>query len=420
MSRAVILVTGRAPQDYASCSHTSYVRTHGWAAMRAGYEVHLVCLARRPGSTSCGYGEVHAAATPAQLVRQNMIALHSPRLARAIADLVRRRGLREVILHGFGLWGHAVAAARRRLRPTGVRCVTLLGSYTSYLDESLSQWRGLGAESGLGAAARFALEQAWIRSVVLPYERRAYRDADRVLVNYRSVQRLIAARFGADIRCDIIPYSIEKEFDGGPLPPMAPPPMARPPGATSPRPPAILSIARHDPRKGVDVLLRALGMLRQTGIAFSARLLGSGVLIERHRRLVHSLGLGDRVEILGNVPSVDPYLAEADLFVLPSREEQSGSIALLEAMRAGIAGIASGCDGIPEDVRHGEDAWLTAPGDAASLAAGIEALIADPELRRRLALAGRRTFEARFSGPAFTGSLDRLYQGLLSRSGSPA
>lgn len=419
MSRAVILVTGRAPQDYASCSHTSYVRTHGWAAMRAGYEVHLVCLARQPGSTSWGYGEVHAAATPARLVRQNMIALHSPRLARAVADLVRRRGLREVILHGFGVWGHAVAAARRRLRPA-VRCVTLLGSYTSYLDESLSQWRGLGAGSGLRAAARFALEQAWIRSVVLPYERQAYRDADRVLVNYGSVQRMIAARFGADIRCDIIPYSIEKEFDGSPRPPIAPSPMAPPPAATAPRPPVILCIARHDPRKGVDVLLRALAMLRQAGIAFSARLLGGGVLIEHHRRLVHSLGLGDRVEILGNVPSVDPYLGEADLFVLPSREEQSGSIALLEAMRAGIASVASGCDGIPEDVRHGEEAWLAAPGEGASLAAGIEALIVDSELRRRLAAAGRRTFEARFSGPAFTGSIDRLYQSLLSRSGSPA
>jgi glycosyltransferase involved in cell wall biosynthesis len=409
VSPAVLFVTGREPKRYQSCSHTSYVRTHARAAFRAGYQVHLLCLAQRPGSTVSAYGEVHAAATPMRLVRQNMIPLHSPRLARAIADLVQARGFREVILHGFGVWGHAVASARRRLAPAGVRCLTLLGSYTTYLDESLSQWRGLGRYSGPGAGAKFALEQAWIRSVVLPYERRAYRDADRVLVNYRSVRGLIEARFGAGVRCDIMPYSIEKDFESGL--PSAPADRA----SSAAHPPTILCIARHQPRKGIDVLLRALGILARAGIPFTARLLGDGVLMERHRRLVCEMQLADRVEILGNVPSVDPYLAAADLFVLPSREEQSGSLALLEAMRVGVASIASGCDGIPEDVRHGEDAWLTAPGDAASLASGIRTLLADEGLRGKLALAGRRSFEARFSAPAFTASLDRLYRDLLSQ-----
>jgi glycosyltransferase involved in cell wall biosynthesis len=414
VSPAVLFVTGREPQRYQSCSHTSYVRTHARAARRAGYEVHVLCLAQRPGSTMSEYGEVHAAATPMRMVRQNMIPLHSPRLASAIADLVRRRGFREVILHGFGVWGHAVAEARRRLVPAGVRCLTLLGSYTTYLDESLSQWRGLGRHSGPRALAKFALEQAWIRSVILPYECRAYRDADRVLVNYRSVRELIETRFGAEVRCDIVPYSIEKDFESGLL--------SAPAGRAWPaaRPPAILCVARHQPRKGIDVLLWALDTLARAGIPFTARLLGDGVLIERHRRLLREMQLADRVEILGDVASVDPYLAAADLFVLPSREEQSGSLALLEAMRAGLACVASGCDGIPEDVRHGEDAWLTVPGDAGSLASGIRTLLADAGLRGRLAHAGRRSFEARFSATQFTASLDRLYRDLLSQARGPA
>jgi glycosyltransferase involved in cell wall biosynthesis len=416
VSGAVLFVTGREPRRYQSCSHSSYVRTHARAAARAGYEVHVLCLAERPGSAASDYGEIHAAATPMRLVRQNMIPLHSPRLARATADLVRARRWREVILHGFGVWGHAVAEARRRLAPAGVRCLTLLGSYTTYLDESLSQWRGLGRHSGPRARAKFALEQAWIRGVVLPYERRAYREADRVLVNYRTVRGLIETRFGPEIRCDVVPYSIEKDFESGP----PPAPMRADPAPSSARPPAILCIARHDPRKGVDVLLRALDSLGRAGIPFTARLLGDGILIEQHRRLLHDMQLADRVEILGNVPSVDPYLAAADLFVLPSREEQSGSLALLEAMRAGLACVASGCDGIPEDVRHGEDAWLTAPGDARSLASGISTLLADAGLRARLADAGRRSFEARFSAAAFTASLDRLYRDLLSQARSPA
>ena len=72
------------------------------------------------------------------------------------------------------------------------------------------------------------------------------------LENYRSVERMITSRFGSrDLRCSLIPYTIEKEFipsqqtqskqflsrDGAPV---------------------IVSIARHQPRKGIDVLLRAL------------------------------------------------------------------------------------------------------------------------------------------------------------------
>ena len=83
------------------------------------------------------------------------------------------------------------------------------------------------------------------------------------------------------------------------------------------------------------------------------------------------------------MPNVDEFLDQADIFILPSREEQSGSLALIEAMRAGVACVASACDGIPEDVSHLSDAWLTKPGDHQSLAHGIIALLKDTFLRKK-------------------------------------
>jgi glycosyltransferase involved in cell wall biosynthesis len=275
------------------------------------------------------------------------------------------------------------------------------------LDESESQLRGLCREAGMRAYVNFRMEQLWIRAVICRYERYAYRNADRVLVNYRSVQGLVCNRFGQDVKCQIIPYSIEQEFLDNPRPAAIKLERERPV-------PLIVSVARHDPRKGVDSLLRALHVLKQSGVSFSAKLIGGGVLFNAHRRLLHSLQLSDRVELLGYVASIDPYLARADVFVLPSREEQSGSLALIEALRAGVACVASACDGIPEDVRHAVDAWLTTPGDPKSLAAGINALISNPNLRASLARSGRQVFEEKFSGIAFAASLDRVYRDVLS------
>ena len=124
-------------------------------------------------------------------------------------------------------------------------------------------------------------------------------------------------------------------------------------------------------------MLRALQIVKASGLPFSAHLVSGGPLLERHRELLKSLHLNDRITIHGVVPNVDEYLSHADIFVLPSREEQSGSLALIEAMRAGVACIASACDGIPEDVTHLSDAWLTTPGDHQSLAEAIIALLRD-------------------------------------------
>ena len=148
---------------------------------------------------------------------------------------------------------------------------------------------------------------------------------------------------------------------------------------------------------------------------YAARLLSGGVLIDQHRSLLHSLELEDRVQIPGRVLEVAPYFANADVFVLPSREEQSGSLALIEAMGAGLACVASGCDGIPEDISDGKDALITVPGDATSLAKAIATLISDADLRAALGLAARATFERKFSSAGLTRALAETYAAALAR-----
>ena len=76
--------------------------------------------------------------------------------------------------------------------------------------------------------------------------------------------------------------------------------------------------------------------------------------------------------------------------MLPSLAEASGSVSVIEALRAGTAVIASACDGLPEDLTDGHDARLVTPGDEAELAAAIGTLAQDPGLRARIASASSR------------------------------
>jgi glycosyltransferase involved in cell wall biosynthesis len=221
-----------------------------------------------------------------------------------------------------------------------------------------------------------------------------------VLVNYHRVAELLDAAHGPGLEIRRIPYAAPAAFKAE---------SDAFDGCASGDGPLIVSVSRHDARKGVDILLRALAMLAADGVAFRACLLGPGRLIEAHRGLANRLGLSDRVSIPGYVPNVMPYLRRADLFVLPSLQEGSGSLSLLEALQAGAAVIASACDGIPEDIRDGEHGLLVEPGDVQALAVALRKLLQDPQLRLALAGRGQRLYARRFSKQAFTDALRDVY-----------
>jgi glycosyltransferase involved in cell wall biosynthesis len=116
--------------------------------------------------------------------------------------------------------------------------------------------------------------------------------------------------------------------------------------------------------------------------------------------------------LTGLVPDPFLYLNRADIFVLPSLRESSGSLALLEALQAGAAVIASDVDGIPEDVKHGESALLVKSGSAPELAEAMTNLLCNPDLRVRLANRGREVFTTKFSADVFARAIRATYADL--------
>lgn len=409
--RPVLFVSGRDPRDEKSGGHSSYVRSHALAARRAGFEPHLVCVGKSASEEAAEFGWIHRVRAIARPYRQQLMALHGPLLTREATRLGSRYPA-PLLIHGFGVWGYAAVAAARRLRSMGHETTALISSYTTYAAEAVSQVAGVGLTYGRIMRWRFATRHLLRRLAIGPYERRAYLGARVVLYNYESVRRLVVAAHGEGIPMRRTLYAPPSAF--GPAPTVADP---APYGLEELVPrgaPLVVSVSRHQPRKGVDVLLGALAALKRRGAAFRAYLAADGELLEEHRLLANRLGLSPSVLVAGAISSVAGLLARGDLFVLPSRNEQSGSLALLEALQAGLPAVASACDGIPEDVVHGESAWLVPPGDAGALADALERLIGDASLRERLSRGAREAFAARFSAEAFTADLRSAYDEALA------
>jgi glycosyltransferase involved in cell wall biosynthesis len=413
MTRPVIFVAGQDPLIGLS-GHPSYVRAHARAAVSAGFEPHIFCISHPPGIVETEFGLVHRVRLPSlrRLTRTNGIGLRidlvgfdTPRLAAGILQFIGAQDGPHLI-HGFGQWGYVGVTLRRQMRRAGIEIIPVNSVYGTWQHACAGRLRGLSNAHSLAQKAFFRAEWLWSRLVVARYEGRAYVESRLVMVNYESVRRILLDEFGPGAEVRRLPYAAEAAF----LPGHGPSPEPAPVGALKPRDaPLIVSVSRHDARKGVDVLLRALGQVRAACIPFRACLVSGGSLLTAHRRLAEQLGLGTMVTLTGWVRDSLSYLRHADIFVLPSFQESSGSLALLEALQTGLTIVASRVDGIPEDVTDGESALLVEPGSVAELAAALVRVLTDCELRRRLAQQARATFVEKFSADAFTAALRELY-----------
>ena len=185
-----------------------------------------------------------------------------------------------------------------------------------------------------------------------------------------------------------------------PAPSAGPAPLDLPKGV-----PIVGIVGRLQEWKGQDRLLRAQALLRDRGIELHCLIVGgdayelSPEYAASLPRLVTELGLQDRVTMTGQVPDAGPYIERMDVLVNASDPEPFG-IVLLEAMARGVAVVAVDSGGPREIVQGGVSGMLARSGEPSALADAIEPLLVSPELRARLAAAGRARFQAQFTEEA--------------------
>ena len=140
-------------------------------------------------------------------------------------------------------------------------------------------------------------------------------------------------------------------------------------------------------------------------------LAGEGPLRKGLEEQIVGLGLSGRVVLAGVFDSVEELLAAADLFVLPSREE-GPSLALLEAMAAGLPIVATDVPGTREPVTDGQHGLLVPGQDVDALSAAILRLLDTPELAARLGAAARDRARTRFSLAQMADAHLKLFESL--------
>ncbi len=173
------------------------------------------------------------------------------------------------------------------------------------------------------------------------------------------------------------------------------------------QPPQLIMVARFNrAQKDQHTLMQAIAKVNQP---IELILVGTGSDWEESKSMAKNLGITDRVTFLGDRLDVPDLLANSQIFVLSTHYE-GAPISILEAMRCGLPIVATNVNGIPEQVADGITGLLVPHQDVSALTAAISNLVADPERRRQMGIAGRQKFLQEFTVEQMVEKTEVLYR----------
>ncbi|KAG0771807.1 hypothetical protein G6F22_016182 [Rhizopus arrhizus] len=137
---------------------------------------------------------------------------------------------------------------------------------------------------------------------------------------------------------------------------------------------------------------------------------GGSPVFEQTQDYVATLGLQDRIHLMGMRRDVPNLLAGFDVFALATQQEASGTV-YVEAQASGLPVIGTDVGGVSEMFRNGDTGILVPPKNPQALTDALQRLIDDPALRRRMGDAGRKMVweEAVFSPARLAETTEAVY-----------
>jgi len=185
--------------------------------------------------------------------------------------------------------------------------------------------------------------------------------------------------------------------------------------ATDPQSKQVLFLGRLEHRKGIDLLLRAIGTLQADGEDADFVLAGDGE-VERTRATASRLPHAGRVHIPGWVDAqrVHQLLHESSIFCLPSRNEGL-PMALLQAMGHGLACVVTPVGGMGRLIDDGETGRIVPADDARALAVALGQLLRDRDLRASLGARAFALIQDKYTPETVMRRLDAIYRDILDR-----
>jgi glycosyltransferase involved in cell wall biosynthesis len=178
----------------------------------------------------------------------------------------------------------------------------------------------------------------------------------------------------------------------------------------------IISVGNIRRIKGHDIFIRAAAIVAKRFPQARFSIAGEVLEPEYFQELlilIDSLGLADRFHFEDGVTDLPSFLAEAEIFVLPSRSE-GFSNALIEAMAASLPVVATRVGGNPEAVEDGVTGLLVPSEDPDAMADALQELLSDSERSRAMGEAGRHLAIREFSNERVVNQVADIYRHLLS------
>jgi glycosyltransferase involved in cell wall biosynthesis len=184
--------------------------------------------------------------------------------------------------------------------------------------------------------------------------------------------------------------------------------------------PIVGAVGRLSEEKGFDRLILAADRLLASGLNLHLVIIGEGDQRAKLAALIARLGRQDAIRLVGYQSAMAPWYEALDAFVLSSLREGLPNV-LLEAMALEVPVIATRVAGVPRLIEDGINGLVVEPDDVTGLTAALRQVLETPPLRSRMAGAGRRTIEERYSFAVRMDKIRRIYDDLLgSDSEGPA
>jgi glycosyltransferase involved in cell wall biosynthesis len=177
-------------------------------------------------------------------------------------------------------------------------------------------------------------------------------------------------------------------------------------------------VALLRPRKGLEVLLKAVSQLHQRDVPIQLRVIGGFETSEYERevrQLADELNVKDIVQWRGFQSDINRELDAIDLLAFPSVLPEGMPMALMEAMAAGVPPIGSRVAGISELIDHGHNGLLVEPNEPAALAREIQSVIDKPSNWQSLRSAAIETHKQRFSDRTMAANVAKVYRQVIGK-----
>jgi glycosyltransferase involved in cell wall biosynthesis len=174
----------------------------------------------------------------------------------------------------------------------------------------------------------------------------------------------------------------------------------------------VFTLRAHEPKYGIEYLLRAASLLKRNDVIFVIG--GDGSLRAYHEQLAVDLGISERTIFVGKISQkeVPYYYAMSDIVVVPSLQEAFGLV-VSEALACGKPVIGTKVGGIPDQIIDGYNGFLVKPKDPKEIAEKILWLLEHPEEAKQMGINGRKIVEEKFNSEKRIDRLIEVYEKVI-------